>query len=115
MRAGLKGCPWWLYICSHLGFTSAGRLGRYASFMGLLQVQSLRASVARALGPVARRLELSWALFIRRVSLVMGPLGRIPISSPRARRGFGAGLRQGAEGLDDGSRRIGGELLKQRK
>ena len=38
-----------------------------------------------------------------------------PISSPRARCRFDAGLRQGAESLDDGSWRIGDELLNREK
>jgi hypothetical protein len=66
----------------------------------------------RVLAQSPERLDPSSPSSFRRVGPMVDPLGHIPISSPRARRGFGAGLRQCMESLGDGLRRISGELPK---
>src|SRR3954470_24561861 len=108
------GCPWWLCICIQLGFTSASGLCIQVTVLGLQSAPLVwvqHAPVA-VLGESTRsglgfsRLDpagnsASWVY----------PDWYSTISSPRARCRFDAGLRQGAESLDDGSWRIGDELL----
>src|SRR4051812_26370225 len=65
------GCPWWLYICSHLGFTSA--------LMGFVLESPSWASSRRRLSWSSVRQSPYWA---SRPALGLASVGSIQLANP---------------------------------
>jgi hypothetical protein len=65
-----RGCPWWLYICSQLGFTNSfclllqvevlGLVGLMYPLSGLLPWQELGRLISRTRGVIPSSLGLWW-------------------------------------------------------